>query len=516
LYENNLIFGQKIPLETKKDSGLFDAGKHATMSARVGNGQDTTGVDMQHAAFHRSYIWTALAMALGIGFTIGTHLTFILGFGFPPGSGFASFIQTHGHIQLVGWSGLFVMGISLHVIPRLIGRPLAQPRYVRWALWSLATGLVLRAVGQTVLPYTLQSRWFALISWSVIISGGLEWVGVLLYLTLLLRASSNTVQHKVRAAFLAIRPFIQAMMVGWGLYTCINLALLLTMAQQRQFVVHPAWNTVAIECFLGLVLLPVAFAFSIRLLPLYLGLAVPTWPVQPFAYAYLIGWGLQVLPAMPPVLRWAPQGSMFLSHLGLLVTSGVILGFVWQLDILTRRRTPRARTRTLPQAHPSPTASPGQMAHPFGRFDILIYTAYIWLVLAACGDLIAAVTALTGKPHTVSLDAMRHMYLMGFVTLLICGIAVRMLPGFLHQRRIAIPALVIATCWLGNAAVIGRVLLLLLPAACLQRVPGCLLLARAAFAVSGLCGWATIYCLATNLWRTAQMSRGLPQIPCNL
>ena len=172
--------------------------------------------------------------------------------------------------------------------------------------------------------------------------------------------------------------------------------------------------------------------------------------------------------------------------------------------------------RTLPPEERRLAGSHRYEARPFGRFESLIYTAYIWLVLAACGDLLAAVAALAGEPDAVSRDAIRHLYLMGFVTLLIFGIAVRMFPGFLHQRRIATPALVMATCWLGNAAVIGRVLLLLLPAACLQRVPGSLPLARTAFAVSGIFAWLAVYCLATNLWRTAQMSRRVPHVHCNL
>jgi hypothetical protein len=72
---------------------------------------------MEHAAFHRGFIWVALGMALLVGFSIGAHLTAVLGLGFVPGRGFVSFIQTHGHVQLVGWAGLFIMGISLHVLP---------------------------------------------------------------------------------------------------------------------------------------------------------------------------------------------------------------------------------------------------------------------------------------------------------------------------------------------------------------------------------------------------------------
>jgi hypothetical protein len=96
------------------------------------------------------------------------------------------------------------------------------------------------------------------------------------------------------------------------------------------------------------------------------------------------------------------------------------------------------------------------------------------------------------------------MYFLGFVTLLIFGMAVRMLPGFLAQRRVAYPALVEATFWLGNTAVVSRILPFVVPPAILQQVPGLALIAQIAFGVSGLLGFAAVWCLACNLWQTAR------------
>src|ERR1051326_7015109 len=53
-------------------------------------------------------------------------------------------------------------------------------------------------------------------------------------------------------------------------------------------------------------------------------------------------------------------------------------------------------------------------------------------------------------------DAIRHSFAIGFIALLICGIAPRMLPSF-SGRHIASPRLVSATLWLGNAAALLRV-----------------------------------------------------------
>ena len=138
----------------------------------------------------------------------------------------------------------------------------------------------------------------------------------------------------------------------------------------------------------------------------------------------------------------------------------------------------------------------------FGRFERLVYAAYIWLVLGAGGEVVSGLATLVGSPFHISPTAIRHMYLLGFMTLLIFGMAVRMLPGFWHKRHVASVALVEATYWLGNLAVGCRVLLFLLPAGAWNAVPGSLLVARVAFALSGGLAWVAVVCLATNLWQT--------------
>src|SRR3972149_1882134 len=92
------------------------------------------------AEFQIGYIWVALATAVFAGFAIGAHLAFIIGFDFSLGRGFAGLVQTHGHVQLVGWAGLFMIGISLHIIPRLASVPIANPRWIPRILWLMAGG----------------------------------------------------------------------------------------------------------------------------------------------------------------------------------------------------------------------------------------------------------------------------------------------------------------------------------------------------------------------------------------
>jgi len=73
-------------------------------------------------------------------------------------------------------------------------------------------------------------------------------------------------------------------------------------------VVDHAKNDLAIRSFIGLVLLPVAMAHSVRLFPMVLALSAPFWRVRGTAYAYLLGVGLELVGAA--VSAFEPEAGM--------------------------------------------------------------------------------------------------------------------------------------------------------------------------------------------------------------
>jgi uncharacterized protein involved in response to NO len=453
------------------------------------------------AEFQIGYVWVALATAVLAGFAIGAHLAFVIGFDFPLGRGFAGLVQTHGHVQLVGWAGLFIIGISLHIIPRLASVPIGNPRWIHAVLWLMAAGLLLRALAHPIVAYRGES---AIGYWAVAGSGLLEWGGVGIYVALLLQTLQGVRGATRQPAFLSVRPFFATMLAGWGLYTSINLLLLFGMARRGDTVMDPAWNQFAIEVFTGLVLLPVAFAFSVRMLPLYLRLRAPDWPVRGTAYAYLVCLGVQMIPAMPLVSGPDPELAHTVSSLGSVLKGGVILWFVWQLDILTRCRDAWTVNR---EVSPLPDKRPTRWGLPdygeFGRFERLVYAAYAWLVLAALSEMLVGGVNLLGRPMPIATDAVRHMVLLGFITHLIFGVSVRVIPGLLKKRCVASVRLVDATFWLGSIAAACRILPVLAPASVIDAIPGGTRVAAAAFGVSGMIGLAAVTCLAINVWKTA-------------
>lgn len=458
----------------------------------------------RHTELHIGYIWVALALAIFAGFAIGAHLAFVIGFDFSLGQGFYSFIQTHGHVQLVGWAGLFIIGISLHVIPRLASVPIPHPQWVAPVLWLMAVGLLLRSLGHTLVPYLAGSALFGPVSWLVAGSGLLEWCGVVMYVSLLITTLRGVGDIRRQPALLSVRPYFGMMLTGWFLYSSCNLVLVIDMALRNGVTVNQGWNAFAVQIFIGLVLLPVAFAFSVRMLPLYLTLRAPDWPVRGTAYAYLAFVGLQIIPMAPPLIESAPGIASSLSSLGTVLRGGVVVWFVWQFDILLRRYDPWTVKRDL---HPGPDRRPARPGLPdygeFGRFERLVYAAYVWLLLAALFEILLGGTTLFGYPSPIGVDAVRHVYLLGFITHLIFGVSIRLVPGLLKVKRVASPRLVDATLWLGGVAVVCRVVPLIVPAGIFEVLPSSVLLAQSAFALSGVIGLVAVMCLGINLWKTA-------------
>lgn len=459
----------------------------------------------QHAEFHLGLIWAALATAIFAGFGIGSHLAFVIGFGFPLGVSFPAMIQAHGHAQLVGWAGLFVVGTSLHFIPRLASVPLGHARWVGAILWTMATGLFLRVVGQSALGYVGESPALVALRWLVAGSGVLKGTGIFLYVILLIKTLRGAGDISTQPAFCAVRPYFAMMVWGWLLYGGVNLLLLFDMVLRGSMVVNQAWDEFAVQLFLGLTLLPVAMAHSVRLFPMVLALSAAFWPVRGTAYAYLLGVILQLVPGALSLLGLEAGVVRSLASLGTLIKGGVILWFIWELDVLMRRRPVERPARFLQSGPDRPPTRPGLPDYgEFGRFERLLYSAYSWLVLAAGCEIVDASATLAGYPPPFSGDPIRHMYLLGFITLLIFGVAVRMLPGFLKKKAVASPTLVEMTFWLGNMAVAFRVLPLIVPEGLLNRIPAGGMLAQAAFGLSGLIALAAVVCLAVNLRRTAR------------
>lgn len=350
--------------------------------------------------FHLSIIYLALTTALLAGFGYAAVLAVLLSYGLPNGSWWVPMIQAHGHAQLMGWTGLFIIGVSLYFVPRLTGKPLRFPSWGKWIGLLIGGGILLRSIIQPLLEVVATGLARAFLRWGMGLAGVAELVGVGLYLVLLVATMRGSLQGRPRPAFGEVKLFLMTMFAGWLLYSLLTTWLTVAAACQGNSLLDMAWNRYAADLYLGLVLLPVTMAFSVRTFPLYLRLPPPRWPVQKVGLLYLLGFAVEqgtVLLRLTDVLVDISWGIR-LETVGQGIKGLALLWFVWELDVLLRRKSPWTVERI-----GTPSEAVRKRPRPrlpdygeFGRFEWLLYSAYGWLVLAALFEVGMAVGVLVG------------------------------------------------------------------------------------------------------------------------
>jgi uncharacterized protein involved in response to NO len=133
----------------------------------------------------------------------------------------------------------------------------------------------------------------------------------------------------------------------------------------------------------------------------------------------------------------------------------------------------------------------------YGRFELLIYSAFVWLVVAVILDVLRALPGVD-QVVTIPQDGARHALMAGFITLLIFGMAARMAPGFSGKRGVAYPDLVMWLFVLGNTAALLRVVPTFFPQSTF---------ALMLWGLSGFVAWVAVLTLAILMWGTFRVER---------
>ena len=428
------------------------------------------------------------------------------------GNWWAAVLQSHGHAQLLGWTGLFIVGVSLYFLPRLAGRPLRYPRLLPWTLLLLTSGIVFRTTAQPLLTLSLPISLHQGLRVVLGISALLEAAGVVGYLTLLIGTIRGVAAR--RQAFHSIRIFLILSVTGWICHTAIVSFLILRAAWAGESLVDIGWNRLAIDLFVSLVHVPVAMVISARTFPLYLRLPAIDWPINRVGVVYLFALLLIHLSSITRlgglIDGYANQIRM-ISAIGFCLKGSVILVFTWKLDLHLRRRPPW--TVNL-MGEPGPERRPTRPGLPdygeFGAFELLLFGAFTALAIAAGLELVTGLAGLAGWTSFADPDAIRHTYLAGFVSMLILGMAPRMIPGFLRKRQVAYPRMVLWTFWLSAAAALFRVGPLFL-ADVLEALSWGMIGATTAFGLSGILGWSAVAILGWNLLSTWNLEADVKQ-----
>lgn len=437
---------------------------------------------------------SALAIGVAGGFALAAALTLSRGLGLPAGAWWLALAQAHGHLQLYGWAGLFVLGVLLHFLPRLRGSPLVGAEWVRPLLISLVAGLALRALAQPLAAESPLWLWRALL----VASGVLELLALGGLAALVLATLRRGPALAARPAFQAVLPMLAIGLFSLAAQPLVNLLNVLLAVRAPASLVPPGPD--GLDVTLGLLgfLVPVALTMSAQSLPMYAGLSpFPRRALWPLAALYALGLLLLCMGTLWPVAFGAR-----LAGVGMFAIGAALLAFVGIFLRMMRLRgeLPQTVRSLAPQPEAVARGYRRQVAAQrasFGPFVALVASAYMWALAGGALLVIDGAFGIVGASLPIPVDAARHSLAVGFIALLICGIAPRMVPGF-SGGHIRSPALVAATLWLGNAAALLRVGSVV-AGAYATTGPGASV-TLAAFALSGPVGLALAAVLAVNLW----------------
>lgn len=164
-----------------------------------------------------------------------------------------------------------------------------------------------------------------------------------------------------------------------------------------------------------------------------------------------------------------------------------MLWFIFKLDILFKTKpdwTEEQHEERVPHRREPREGMPD--FGEFGRFEWLIRPAFIWLVVGLFLDSLIQIGLMFKIQMGIGIDGVRHLWLAGFVSLLIMGMAVRMIPGMTgvlklkHPNRVAWLAIIV------NISVFCRTLSIAIPESILNIIPNGTVLALRLFGLSGI------------------------------
>ncbi len=323
----------------------------------------------------------------------------------------SAWLQAHGHAQVFGWIGSFILGIGFYSVPKFcaVSRPRFGSAWACWLLWT--TGVTLRWAANVYNWY-----WRALLP----LSASLELIAFIIFLS---AASRHRPEPSGKSR---LEPWVIVVITG-----CMGLlsALLLNFGAALNLALHdsaPALPHGFDQRFLTLLswgfLVPFVWGFSAKWMPVFLGL-------QPFRPALLFF----ALAANFTGIILAFSGK--LAHAAAFFVAGVVLAIAALRMFESAVHQPKTRG-----VHPT--------------FPYFVRAGYVWLLVAAVLGVAAALWDTSGGIWGAS----RHALTVGFIAVMVLSVGPRILPAFAGMRPL----------WSTRLMFAGLALLFI---GCLLRVP---------------------------------------------
>lgn len=305
-----------------------------------------------------------------------------------------AWLQAHGHAQVFGWIGSFLLGIGFYSVPRLRDKAtgIMRAAWVCWALWTVGVAM----------------RWAVAVylwKWQVLlpVAGALEMIAFLIFFFIV-------TQHRPKdSGKKGLEPWVWVVMsatAGFLLSLSVNLVESIRIFFQGA---APAFSHSFDQRYLALLgwgsLVPFVWGFSARWMRVFLGLK----PVRPRllisgVFVNLAGVGLACAGKFS-IATWLFVGAAGLSIVAIRMFES---------------NQKEAKIRGI---HKS--------------FPWFVRMAYGWLLIAAALGVAAGIWDTSGGIWGAS----RHALTVGFVATMVLSVGQRILPAFAGMRLLWSPKL---------------------------------------------------------------------------
>lgn len=334
-----------------------------------------------------AFVTTGLIFMLFPGTLLGVWNLLEISGGESAGLVSSAWLEAHGHAQVFGWIGSFLLGIGLYSIPKLRGEAAQAIRaaWVCWALWTIGVAL----------------RWSATVylwEWRLLLplSGVLELAAFLIFFRIIS-------EHRPQApAKQGLEPWAWAVLtatigflavVGMNVAGCFYVSLCRDSPAfphqfDQRYVALMAWGF----------LVPFVWGFSAKWLRVFLGLK-------------------------------ALRSRVLVSALAV-NSSGVVLAITGQIRPATWVFVLGTALAIVAIRVFEPGDQPAKTKGVHESFPVFVRVAYLWLLVATLLGVGASIWDSSGGIWGAS----RHALTVGFISVMVLSIGQRILPAFAGMR----------------------------------------------------------------------------------
>jgi len=302
----------------------------------------------------------------------------------------AAWIQAHGHAQIYGWIGTFILGIGFYSLSKMGNLPFVAIRraWIAYTFWT--AGVLLRWVSNIT-----GWQWRIALPFSAV----LELAGFLIFFATVSRHKPDP-----RAARKPKEPWMLVVIGSTCGFLAALLANLFVTSRAALIGSGPAISQMLDQRLLALpvwgFLVPTVWGFNARWLPVFLGLRAPR--------------GRRLFAALGVV--WL---GVLCAMLGQPMAAALLLLIAAMMSISALRIfEPAEKPAKVQGVHPS--------------FPLFVRSAYAWLAIGAVLTIWAAAADRGGGIGGAS----RHAVTVGFLGTMVFAIGQRILPAFCGARAL--------------------------------------------------------------------------------